>query len=1055
MDRSITVIIRDASDVACKGIVEVLQHFVNAGLTHSFLDLPIADVEPNTAGIGDLSCRDISATSVIDDTFLHAVSRVPDLSILRLAVVNAEDGDPQRVNELSNVVKRLHDWLSQLQGQAVKVVDVRIGLRAFGEPLPAVEFYPVTSNVNILAIPQDRITDGGIARPISRGTDNGASSPFAVHGAVELSSLVGLWISMGDAPVDEMKPMLAGSAVPRIHFSQTRVRALSCPGLQMDRIAPNDEDLPTPKNHFSVVDSSYAAHQLAQRIYPQHLEFVAEPEPDYFTYDSNLRRLIPAFLREMGRTIIGIPRIAFRGVQDELHAIAGEGLQQAVGTDSWLQVLWAGRDGDKVSISSHEVQVETVIRAIEGQYRRELLSPLSGSDWTSLLQATFAGVDGHVDGASQRLELFGNDKLLLLKRTELSSVSESLTETLAAMASKIQIRTGLSSRPTRLSQPVESIEEPSSEKSESETQETEEEQQPELVDSVEESVIVPLIVEPRGLVELIGERFRREAQAAHDHVGQMIDRLRMLYGQLEVRDTSSVSPIFNVMMALALSSLFFVVSACTDFRKVMSFEGLSSATEDALWTGFSAIYVVAAILMLGIGGKKSWQARAAISSLIVSVMVAILVVFFGDLREWVQVEKGRPYGAIGIAVGTAVLVVIAIVRSIASVSPLRRRLGRALAVSVGFYLLVGVSVWQAREGSVISRSSDDVRSRIFLVVLIISLLVILSSLIFVSVVVIRERNRLNALAKSLEWARMELVTSVDAEKRLTAAAHQWLATGSVVARLLSHPLGLHDSPASRSNQAFSLTRDVLKFDVAKLNLSELGDTKFLASLRKNFVEPGWITRQYEKLVRQYQDRLAARTSNKVEDVREKRPECDPEALSIDELLDGTCSAERYRFAQSVFAGAFDSALRELPPDFNLNDIYEPIINDGSSYSLDGARNTTQSIAEFLSQIIPSSAPKLPVGLVTRTFTANAPEQGMKTSIWWPSQILGAAPSSPLENETHESSIRSNRSVTDDVELLAVRVDLSQPFLYTECEHRLVDVSQGLSNESSPHGLTDL
>jgi len=1040
---AITVVIRHESDQTANRVVDQLHQFIEQGLLRQFLDVVVPD--GTTKVESDLGCRILTEEGITADTLLNSIARVGDFDILRLGLINASDDSQSVSSDLKNVVNGIHEWLNQLLGSNVNVVDIRIGLRAFGEPLPHQDFFPVTSNANILVIPQDRITDGGVARPIARTDEIGGGHSLILHGAVEVSSLLGLWQSMNIAPIDSCRPMLAGSTTPRIMFAQSRVRAMLGPGLPMDRVAPIDEELPAPRDHFSVADSSFAAGSVAELVYPDYLRFLSEPEPDFFTYKSGLRQLIPEFFREIGRTIVGIPKVVTRGIQDELSAIAGEGLQNAIGTDSWVQILWSGRDGDKVGSSLTQSQIDQVLQAVEIQYRRELLSPLDSASWSLIVKSVLSSIDGSADWAKERQELFGNEKLLLLKRDSITDSEENLSEVLLGLSRHIRIVDERAS--VDIDSPVESDNATTSDDpvlSDSGTDDNENNVEPAVEATLpdlllnSDEVAIGISVGhslDSGLLTKITLRFQKEAQAAHNDVLAIAERIRGLYSQLEVRDTSSVSPIFNAAMAIAGAVLIFVVGTCTGLRKSVSFESASSALQDSLWIGFSSIFIIGSVLLLGVGGKRTWQVRALLTSILVSIYVGILVVFFNDLRKLFSDLGDDIWPAVILGIGTLGLIMVAVIRSVASASQLRRRLGRVFGFSAGVYFLVGLTVWQARIDSVIGRQPADLRSRLFWVSSITAVLLVASCLVFVSIIVIRERNRLNSIAKSIEWARKEIVSSADAEKRLSAAAIQWVTTAAVLNRVINLPLGELSSSGIELRDDIANDDAILKFDVARLSLTELGLTTFVASLRNNFVEKGWLSRQYEKLVREYQLQLAARTGNTIESVENRRPEGDPEVLLLDELLSGKSRSERFRFLASVYNGEFDQSLIRLPDNFDLKEVYQPILDDRSAYDLSGAQFGGLSIVEFMRQICPMKQPKLPVGLVRRTFTANDPEQEMKVFLWWPTEIVGDIELIPTSIERHQTTVRREGPITAAVALMAVRVDLSELFLYSDCQNQ--------------------
>ena len=682
------------------------------------------------------------------------------------------------------------------------------------------------------------------------------------------------------------------------------------------------------------------------------------------------------------------------------------------------------------------------------------------------MKSVLSAIDGSSDFAKERQELFGNEKLLLLKRHSISDVEEDLTEVLMSLSHSIRIvenQPPIASDALIESDDSSDWEDPVPSDLESAGDETQDELVgatvvPDLVVmSDDQSIgitVSPVINE--GLLAKITSRFQEEAQAAHNHVLSMAERIRGLYSQLEVRDTSSVSPIFNAALAFAFAVLIFVVGTCTRLRTSVSFESASLAVQDSLWISFSSIFIIGSILLLGVGGKRTWQVRALLTSVLVSVYVGVLVVFFNDLRKQFSNLADNVWPAVILGVGTLGLVAIAVVRSVTNVSQLRRRLGRVFGFSACVYLLLGLTIWQARTDSFIGQQTSGLRGRLFWVSTITSLLLIVSCFVFVSVIVIRERNRLNSIAKSIEWARKEIISSADAEKRLSAAAIQWITTAAVLNRVVNLPLGKLFSSGIELRDDIAKDDAILKFDAARLSLTDIGLTTFVASLRNNFVEKGWLSRQYEKLVREYQLQLAARTGNAIESVENRRPEGDPEVLLLEDLLGGKSRSERFRFLASVYNGEFDESLIRLPDNFDLKEVYQPILEDRSAYDLNGAQFDGLSIVEFMRQICPTNQPKLPVGLVRRTFTANDAEQEMKAFLWWPTEIVGDIEFIPTSVERHQTTVRRDGPITSTIAVMAVRVDLSELFLYSECQNQPEIESVQLVRMSDEElGQTDL
>jgi succinate dehydrogenase hydrophobic anchor subunit len=228
-----------------------------------------------------------------------------------------------------------------------------------------------------------------------------------------------------------------------------------------------------------------------------------------------------------------------------------------------------------------------------------------------------------------------------------------------------------------------------------------------------------------------------------------------------------------------LCSIVFVLTTATGLRKPLSFSSLSGYTRDALWTSFSGIFVVVAVVLLGYGGKKTWQVRALITGGAVGVVLAACLVWFEDIRKAVQSSDGRPVAAVVLAVATIGLLGVAVFRNLNSKSEVRKQLGRVFLLVTSVYLLVSLILWQCMENSALQTAESSTRSKLLWAVLIVAGLILLSCLGIVALVQIRERLRLRKNAQVLEWCKQELEVSVEAERRLAAAQTQWSATGAV------------------------------------------------------------------------------------------------------------------------------------------------------------------------------------------------------------------------------------------------------------------------------------
>jgi hypothetical protein len=512
----------------------------------------------------------------------------------------------------------------------------------------------------------------------------------------------------------------------------------------------------------------------------------------------------------------------------------------------------------------------------------------------------------------------------------------------------------------------------------------------------------------------------------------MIQKIRNLFDEMKAKEALGVSSAVAVTAWCALCSIVFVLATCTPIQKMLSFNKMSGYLKDALWTSFSGVFVVIAVVLLGYGGKKSWQVRALITGGIVGAILAGCLLWFEDIRKVVNASNGQPLAAVVLAVITLGLLGLAVFRNLTSKSEVRKQLGRVFLLVASVYLLVSLIVWQCMENSALQTAGPSTRLKLLWAVLIVAGIMLLSCLGVVALVQIRERLRLRKNAHLLEWCRQELEVSIEAERRLSAAQNQWSATGAVLSRLLAHPLGLMDTLPNGHIENMSSDESILKFDVARLELNEKGSAGLVARLRRHFVEPGWLGRQYEKMVKIFQEQSAFRSGNQIEDLIDRRPEMDPVVNSVESAKSGSATGDRWEFARSVFNGEYDKELGSVPEQLNLEEVYQSIFDNQASYEIVGSQLKDASAREFLEQVLPSPSIELPTGLTTKVFTASDVSRKLNSEVWWPNDILGQP-----KVDTHEVVLNQSKSMISShfagaVVLVGIRIDFSEPFAYFDC-----------------------
>jgi hypothetical protein len=1033
-NRIVTIIVTCTGDDASTSILKSLEDLSAKQILAPFF---VIQVDPKSNNYEtDIIGRFISGDGAENCVILDRLARYSNVDLLRIVGVDACQPGPSLGIEraISGMVKHLNLALGMLLSPSTRVTDIRIGVRAFDEKLPTSEFFPINSNCNIVIIPQDRKTDNGIARQITRPDKMVSDSTFILHGATEIASMIGLWRSMDHAPVDKFAPSVSGTSVPRVRFGQSRVRILIGPPIPMTKIAQASSDLPLPIQHFAVGNPRVASKTIASAIYPKTLMFTKSILPDFGTRIGGGLSAFLLFLSEMARSIINLPKILVKGIQDEFDAAASELHQEMIGQDSWMRIAGADQTNGGKSVGLSTTELDSIVQEIEAMYDRELISPIGRDEWLAMVGSFLGALDGADDQKLMRQEILSNENILLVDRGSIGQSTDSLAVSVSKLLKDFQTEEEARLRDIKDEQDALS----DNEKQAQIAIEIDVKGAPKLtaahrneISQVGSPSPIDQTDDVNNLSELVSACFTRERLKAKENVRDIGNIIRSLSEKMKANEIGAVSSWVSIASWIALCGLVFVVATCTPVRELLDFFP-SDFVRDASFTAFSSIFVVAALVMLGVGGQRSWQSRALLTGGVVGVFVACLVAFFRPIRDFLKVNSEQPWIATVLALATIGLMVAAIARNISSKSLARREIGRLFALATSIYLVVSVIFWQSMEFSYMENVENGTRQRLLLAGVIISGALLIASVCVVSVVHLRERLRLRQNAEMLEWARSEMEMSVEAHRRLAAAQVQWAATGSVLTRLVAYPLGKSDYVEESFVDTLSSDEATLKFDVARLKLNEHGEAGLIARLRRHFVERGWLVRQYEKMVSKYQHQAAFKSGNRPEDLIDRRPEVDPVVVSVADALSLRHSSDRWDFAEKVFAGEFDSLLAAVPEQLSLEEVYQSVLDNEESYVLIGSQVENIGAREFLSQVLPSPVVDLPTGLVERTFIGGDITRRLSTELWWPADVLGDPVAVAKNVKINESQSLASSYFDTSVVLVGVRVDLSEPFSYPEC-----------------------
>jgi len=1051
--RFATLIVQHSLDQGSQAIVAELASMASTQILDPYF--LIGAETPTVIEAGDFDAGYVTNSGSEHCKLLDRLSRIGAIDQLRIVCLNASSNDlDERIsNEIAEFVVRVNASLDQLLGASVSVSEIRIGIRGFGEPIPSIDFFPVGSNANVLVIPHDRVSDGGMARPIDRTTDGVINHAFALHGAIEIASVTGLWRSMQHAPVDNFSPAVAGTAVSRLRFSQSRVRLLIGPPLPMAKITEVAEDLPLPLQHFAVSNTEKGATDLVDSVYPSDLVFNKGEVPNFNIEVLGGLKALLEFIKEIGRSVFLLPKFIVKGMQGEIDSLASNIYQDALGDDSMVKILGVSSNNVGAAVGLSRNEFEEIIESITQRSTRELVSPIGRDHWASMITKFFGAIDGNPNVRDVRQQLFSNENILLVDRAAAGICDRGLSGEIEKLLFEY-VRPEIIQETPEVEQEIVEIQ--VVEHSPTDSSEVEGAVEDAVTPEEPAKIEIPVDVDSEliqevediqpnrnSLVELVSDRFANERDKARDHSEAMVQKIRELFDDMKAKEALGVSSAVAVTAWCALCSIIFVLATCTPLRKPLSFDSMTGYLKDALWTSFSGVFVVVAVVLLGYGGKKTWQVRALITGGAVGAVLAACLVWFDDIRTAVSSSDGKPVAAVVLAVLTLGLLGVAVFRNLNSKSEVRKQLGRVFLLVTSVYLLVSLILWQCMENAALQADGSSARLKLLWAVLIVAGIMLLSCLGIVALVQIRERLRLRKNAQILEWCRQELEVSIEAERRLAAAQTQWSATGAVLSRLLTHPLGVMGSEGNELIESLSSDESILKYDVARLVLNEQGAAGLVARLRRHFVEPGWLSRQYEKMVRKFQEQAAFRSGNRLEDLIDRRPEMDPAVNTVERAKSGLASGDRWDFARSVFNGDYDQELGQVPEQLDLEEVYQSVLDNPGSYELVGSQLEGASAREFLEQVLPAPRVDLATGLTKRVFTGSDDSRKMTSEVWWPHDILGEPNVNSDEVVVNQSSSLLSSFFAGAVVLVGIRIDFSEPFAYFDCEGSLEAKSKSI------------
>jgi len=790
--------------------------------------------------------------------------------------------------------------------------------------------------------------------------------------------------------------------------------------------------------------------RYADVVYPANMVFESLPQPDAHQYRS-FRVLAKAYATEFFNTLKALPKIIGQGFQSELDAAGAHALDRLLGeADARIRPV-VPTEGDDENGGITEARIEEIIRDIEFRDGRPVVGGVTTNQWDELVTHVLGITDGASSSNALR-EVVMPSSILVREKASIAPNVPNVGEIVRAVMPP-EIVTSLIQSPEDSAEVDDESLLGEDEENYSEIEEVQVQtfvmpgevdlmalreavrrsgmERPQVEQGPESDVIVGDVAvsvdrADRTLVGRVTRRFDDEFRKSEESTIESLHQLRQLPGLFRSGNVGKVSS--SVIFAIALALGLVIVSLASQgvFQSFWSFDWMSRRNRDFLWLIFSTLLLVVAIAALFSGGRRTWQGRTMLLAGVCTGILAVEFVAFGVVYDdLIASGIGRETAIVGalILLGTLVVTWLAVTRNVLSEDPIRKRVGRLLAIFAWFYVVVGLSSYIAGPVSLINDWEDSTRLRSVIAAQFVGwVCLFVASLVVVSIRV-RQSNAFGVYTERFNWAQENLTYSIDARRHLRAAYTQWLMLSASIARIVWYPLGREASERTPFDGLVSGDETILKFDLAQVELSQQGHVALLSRLRQMFVKPGWMRTQFNYARNAYMTETAFVTGNPI---NQHDPLGCIAVPPITGILENNVQGDRFGFAQQLCEGQFDNTLLASATNNNLDTVYADILTDQRMHEVSKAQNDFDTGSDFLVDIVPPVRSTLPPRLINALSSSGDSSTQMSSHLWWPDTSILNTPSFSVDH-VQKSEVVTLDKLNDSVVLMAILVELSEAF----------------------------
>lgn len=1022
----IALVLHHADDATVARALDVWAELSGASQLSPFMRVehrPFTEDEPTPLDLGRSTCllSHGAWTQVGLMYTLHSLGELSRVDILTACTASLNEAQQA---ELARADVMLRHDLRRVMPEATPVSSHRVWIPHYGDAVmaPDAAFASSEANSALVVLPVDRQFERAAAMPVSAA---GPEDVYAWHVAVEVASLGGLWSTMDGAPLEFVETAASGVGRPLVRLVRSMCRAARIHTPSPEQSLDGTGLLPLTPGLLPAPDDAFMVKAAAPHIYPSTFRVLAGTQGDIGDGTRTeqgddaaphkvLRELIPLSEEVQVRRLAAetVSRVLDRDddAADKASQL-DDYIADTVAIAPWMAPLARDVAAGAEDPSAAGAEAQELLDSTRAPVSIEAV-PVRG--WDELLDGVFGLTDA--THASERIRAAATStRYVVVDPHALAPDAEALATALSALDGDehrhADGRYRMAGTADGLVDP-DLCDPPSHDDAAVTTDFADHPEQAEQAveprDSPDHHGKASLLTQVTGQFDAEIERSERDVER---QIGLLHARMRH-ENRPEPGVTSFVAYALLASVLIGIGSLL----TLTGLREAITPDRLSEQSRVVSFLLLALVATLPPVLRLTPSRSWSAQVRLTLVAAIYAGTAAAVIVAASAIEESPLDRPGQwlPAGAVVLIVMS--LAIAAWIRGFAGdralLGPLAALVGDRTAGAVPFAYAFVMVVAALNFDQTAPAVFENRNWRLLTVLLAVAVAVAIATGGLVRLVRRRDRRQVSEWRERID----ELVEGCELGSARTAAlevlkAH-WLATAAVAARLVHRPFGSHRAEALPHDPA-SAVRKLLMFD---LELTDETRDAFLGELLPELASSGWLREQYRRMSSQFVSSERSRFGIGADDHMPPPEHC-TYPMSLESMLSNGGSGPRWRFAERVYAGDFDSLLHESAEGALGRAMATTFMSEHVAVSLAPADAGRQTLVQLLGELLPAGEVRLPSGTLP---ASTEPPPEYQSFVWWPEAV-----SVPPKHRTTTHQCRHLRS-QGTVLFHAVRVDISEP-----------------------------